>query len=178
MSYAAPAISLPTPQVLGLTSRWASVFGTTAVAPISATSPTANQAIYVPIVVTTTVTFRRGFWWNGSAPGGNTCVGIYTPDGTRQATTGSVASAGASVIQDAALSANYTATPGVYYMAIELSAATVNGSTSFAASTNYRIQGLYTQAVGAFPLPANATFANWASRVIPVFGVTQTSFAI
>lgn len=181
MSYSPPAIVLRTPLVLPVNSPWCAYSGyysNTTSAPASATSPTANQAIYVPIVVTTTATFTRGFWWNGSAPGGNTCVGLYTPDGTRQATTGSVASSGASAIQSAAFAASYVATPGIYYMAIQFSAATVNGTSGYGPSLLFRMIGLYTQAVGSFPLPASATFATWTSFLLPHFGITQTSFAI
>lgn len=180
--YSPPAIALRTPLVLAVNSPWC-VFsgywlGTGAGVPASATSPSANQAIYVPFIVTTTATFTRGFWWNGSAPGGNTCVGIYDEAGVRQATTGSVASSGASAVQSAALSASVTLTPGRYYMAIQFSAATANGTAGYGPTVLFRMVGLFTQAVGSFPLPANATFATWTSFLLPHFGITQTSFAI
>jgi hypothetical protein len=184
LSYAAPQFYLPTPQVLGITSPWCSISTyviAQAVQAASATGPAANQAIYVPIVVTTPATFTRGFWYNGSAPDGtnNVSVGIYTPDGTRQATTGNVALSGASVIQSAALTANYAAPSGLYYMAIEYSVgADANGCVAFGSSVAYKNAGAYTQAVGSNPLPATATFATWTAMVMPVFGITQTSFAI
>lgn len=183
MTYAAPAYALRTPLVLPVTSRWCAYSGffqQTYTSPASATSPTANQAIYVPFVVTTSCTFTRGFWFNGSvaANAGNVSVGIYTPDQTRRATTGAVAASGNSVIQSAAFTANYDATPGIYYMAILYSASGTNGATGYGPTANVSMVGAYTEATGVAALPATAVFATWANRLMPHFGITQTSFAI
>jgi hypothetical protein len=183
MTYAAPQYALPTPQVLPVSSLWTPFsghrIGWSPGVPVVSTNPTANQAIYVPFVVTTTAIFTRGFWYNGSGTlAGNTSVGIYTPDQTRQCTTGAIAQSGGSVIQSAAFTAAYTATPGVYYMGILFSATTASGCFAYAASATFRSAGLYTEATGVAALPATAVFATWASFVVPYFGITQTSFAI
>lgn len=185
MSYAAPQYALPTPQVLGITCPWCALGGflssSTTGAPASATGPAANQAIFVPFVVTDPYVAHRGWWWNGSVAtnAGNVSVGIYDASGTRLATTGSVAASGNSVIQTAAFTADVTLYPGqVYYMAIEFSASGLNSTTAYASNLTMRMAGLLTQAVGANPLPANATFATWSSQVVPEFGIGSTSFAI
>lgn len=183
--YAPPAYNAPMPMVLSNTAYHSLLsvrLGLNVAVPASQTDIAANQAIYVPFIVTSTTTWTRGFWWNGSAVDGtkNVSVGIYTPDGTRQATTGNVAASGNSVIQTAAFSASYTTTPGVYMMAYEVSVgADANGVFGYSATVLWRQGGSpYTQAVGANPLPSSATFATWSSMVMPYFGIARTSFAI
>lgn len=186
MSYAAPHAALVTPPVLANFCPWAGysgyMLGSSQAPGVTLTGPAANQAIYVPFVVTTPATFTRGWWYNGTTPDAtnNVSVGIYTPDGVRQATTGNVAIGAASVIVGAAFSANYAALPGLYYMGIMYTVgADANGIFGIAASVQHgRWAGLYTQAVGSNPLPANATFATWSSMAVPFFGIATTSFAI
>lgn len=182
MTYAAPASQLPTPLVLSCVSRWSGFhdFWLMQYNAVVSSTTVANLAIYVPIVVSTPATFTRGFWQNGSVAtnAGNACVGIYNPAGTQLATTGAVAASGNSIIQSAVLTASVSLTPGTYYMAISYSASGANGTSGFAGSGQSRFAGLYLQAVGSHPLPSPATFATWASNVVPLFGITQTSFAI
>lgn len=173
------------PSVISIASLWASYSGAITAGgqgtPASATGNAANEAVYVPFMVTQTATFTRGFWWNGSVAtnAGNVAVGIYDEAGVRQATTGAVAASGNSVVQSAAFAASVTLSPGMYYMAISFSASGVNSTTANAASLPIgRFCGLYRQAVGSHPLPTNATYATWTSQVVPVFGVATTSFAL
>lgn len=174
------------PSVISSASLWASYSGALTAGgqgtPASATGPAANEAQYLPFMVTQTATFTRGFWWNGSVAtnAGNVAVGIYDEAGVRLATTGAVAASGNSVVQSAAFAASVTLSPGMYYMAISFSgAAGANATTANAASLPIgRSSGMYRQAVGSHPLPTNATFATWTSQVVPVFGITTTSFAI
>lgn len=184
-----PAFAAPqqwvTPQVICVNSPWASLEGfiaantqTTGVQ----TGNAANQAVFVPFVVTTPRTFQRGFWINGTVPAnlGNVSIGIYDEAGNRLATTGNVAAAGASVLQGAAFAAAVTLGPGRYYMAFESTGASgATAVTGYASNAAERRSGLYTQAVGANPLPATATFATWTTGiVVPVFGISSTSFAL
>lgn len=184
MSYAPPGLGVQTPPVLSLVNRFSAYhapFAASQSAAASATGPAANQAIYVPFIVPTPSTFTRGWWWNGSVAtnAGNVSVGIYDESGARLATTGAVAASGNSVIQSAAFTASVELVAGTYYMAILFSASAVNSTTAFGASASHgRACGLYTQATGASPLPATATFAAWSSQVLPYFGIAQTSFAI
>lgn len=181
--YSPPPSLLVTPLVLANVCPFSPFNGGIAessVTPASATGNATNEALYFPFVVTTPATFTRGFWYNGSAPAGNVCVGIYSEAQSRLATTGSVAAAGASVVQTAAFSASVALDPGVYYMAFELSAgAGLNQVVAYSNGLQKgKLTGLYRQAVGAFPLPATAAFATWTSQVIPIIGVATTSFAI
>lgn len=185
MTYAAPPVALPTPPVIcNLSSAWSSFawFSAAAGKAIAATqtNPAANEAQYYPFVVTQTATFRRGFWHNSTAPTnyGNACVGIYDEAGGRLATTGAVAAGTASVLQQAAFTADVTLTPGIYYMAISFSASGINSVFGTSGTVIARIAGLYRQAVGSHPLPATATYATWTSQVTPLFGIATTTFAI
>lgn len=177
-----PSFGLPTPKVINaLTSPWSALGPYRAAVaggvPATATGPTAARAIIVPFLVTTPATFRRGWWVNGSAPGGNFCVGIHTPDGVRRATTGNVAASGASTIQQAAFTANYDAPVGLHYMSISISTSAANQVFASAASVAHRVAGLYIMST-ANPLPDPITFAAWVSEPLPLFGIAQTSFAI
>ena len=183
--FSPPGAVMPTPMVISscnsLFGAWTSGYAESATAPASATGITANQAIYVPFVVTQPTTWTRGWWYNGSvgANQGNVAVGIYDEAGNRLATTGAVAAAGDSVVQTAAFSASVFLYPGVYYVAYEPSASGVNATFGYSASLpRGRFAGCYTQAVGSHPLPATATFATWASFVMPLYGIARTSFAI
>jgi len=183
--FSPPGAVMPMPMCVGavtsLFGAWSSGYAESATAPASATGITANQALYVPFVVTKPTTWTQGWWYNGSvgANQGNVAVGIYDESGNRLATTGAVAAAGNSVIQQATFAASVLLNPGVYYMAYEPSASGVNATTGYSASLpRGKFAGCYTQAVGSHPLPATATFATWASFVMPMFGIARTSFAI
>lgn len=182
--YSPPPTLLVTPQVISIISPWSAFYSPisdAAASPASSTGNAANEALYAPFVVTTPATFTRGFWWNGSAAinAGQVAVGIYDEAQARLATTGAVTAAGNSVIQSAAFTASVYLGPGIYYMAIEFSASGLNSTTAYTAGLPKGARaGWYRQAVGAHPLPATAVFATWATQVIPVFGVTTTSFAI
>lgn len=173
---------MQTPAVIPITSPWSSFYtaiSESATAPASATS-IANEAVYVPFIVTTPATFTRGFWLTGTLPDGVTTaqVGIYDTAQVRLASTAATAMSGASVIQSAAFTASVALLPGVYYMAFVNNAADANGITGYSASVSRgRTAGYYRQASAA-PLPATATFATWASTLIPYFGVATTSFAL
>lgn len=175
---------MPMPMVVGsvtsLFAAWNASYAESATAPASSTGITANEAIYVPFVVTEPTTWTRGFWYNGSvgANQGNVCIGIYDEAGNRLATTGAVAASGAA-IQSAAFTASVFLQPGNYYMAYSPSASGINAIMGYTASLpRGRYAGCYRQAVGSHPLPSTATFATWTSLVMPVFGVARTSFAL
>lgn len=177
-----PSPTMPTPLVMPITSLWCAWGAYRATwspgVPVSSTNPAANQAIYVPFVVTTAATFTRGFWYNGATLTGNVSVGIYDEAGNRLATTGAVARTAASSIESAAFTAAVTLAPGRYYMAILFAAATATGCFAYVAAGFFRVAGIVTQATGVAALPATAVYATWASMVLPYFGITQTSFAI
>ena len=180
MTYSAPDEGSVCPKVISPASRLAGTWSLTAAtalsAPASATT-VATTASFVPFWVPETAAFVSAYVYNGSAPGGNVDVGIYDAAGNRLGSTGATARSGASAIQRIALTGTVTLYPGnVYYMAISDSAATTNGTFAWSAQINNgKWAGLY-RMTSAHALPNPATFATWASQVLPVFGISQFAF--
>ena len=136
--------------------------------------PAANQAIFVPLAVPAWQKCVTGWWVNGSTiTGSNVDVGIYSIEGVRLASTGSVAMAGASSYQSASFASIVELPPGPYYLAMACDGTTARGwGVSTPATNEGRIAGLL-QMASAFPLPATATFAQWASTGYPCFGIAN-----
>lgn len=131
--------------------------------------PSANLALYVPILLSERVTVSQFFSYNGAAVGNNLDLGLYTEDGTRVLSTGSVAQSGTNTIQEFDVT-DTAVGPGVFFLA-----AACNGTTStlFVANPDaefLRMLGCFQQA-SAFALPATATFAAMAQAYVPVVGI-------
>jgi hypothetical protein len=136
--------------------------------------PAANQAIFVPLAVPVWQRWSYGFWINGSTiTSSNVDVGIYSIDGVRLASTGSVVMAGATNYQSSTLLSTVELPPGPYYLAMSCNNTTARGwGVSTPSVTEGRMAGLL-QMASAFPLPATATFSQWASTGYPYFGIAN-----
>jgi len=125
--------------------------------------PAANKAYYIPVYVTGHVAISSMMWRNGATINGNVDVGIYSRDGTRLVSSGSVAHSGVSVIQSTALS--ITLTPELYFLALASSSAT---ATFYRFTYGATLGPMLTQSVGlrasssSFNLPASAVTAGWS----------------
>lgn len=142
-----------------------------AAAPASATYPSANLAIYIPVFIPWTMQVQGGGWVNGSSVAGNADFGIYSADGVRLASRGSTARSGASAPQLDDFASTLLLPPGRYYMAHSASSGAANTSwmnTSITSATGKTL-GLLQQA-SAHPLPATMTPAAWASTGYPLIG--------
>jgi hypothetical protein len=125
---------------------------------------TANRAVYMPVLVENPITVTdMGFLVNTQS--GNVDAGIYSWNGAKIVTTGSIAM-GAAGFQNLAL-VDTLLTPGWYFIAFAASSATANVATSIATVPVGRICGFQEQALGALPLPATATFATYATALAP-----------
>lgn len=135
----------------------------------STTWPTANLALYCPIVLDDLMLVKNIIIANGAAVSGNVDVGIYAADGTRLVSSGSTAQAGTNVSQVFDVTDTQLG-PGLYYLAIALdnTTGTVFGKTIVAAIG--QLAGMAQQA-SAFPLPATATFASLTALVHPNIGI-------
>jgi hypothetical protein len=117
---------------------------------------------------------KRMFLWNGTATGANIDLGIYSRDGARVCSTGSVAQSGASVPQYINLS--YLLPPGSYYFALGASST----SGSFLRYSYGAIGTVVGRAFGyvmqptTFPLPAVMSPAAATIANVPVMGMTLT----
>lgn len=179
MTFSPPPNGIHTPNVISTASRFAGTHAMAAAgaaAPASATT-VATTAVFVPFYVTETYTWTRGLVSNGSGTmTGNVDIGIYSEAGTRLASTGNTALSGVSVVQSIVFTSSVVLAPGRYYMAISYSAATANNAVAFANTVALgRYCGAYRQTT-ANPLPSTATFATWASQVIPAFAISQDAY--
>lgn len=136
--------------------------------PSSQNFVTASLAVYVPFWVPETVVVTQLGWFNGAAVAGNLDVGIYDEAGARLVSSGSTAQATTAALQAVDVT-DTTLIRGSYYLALA-------SDTSDATQKLYAVlpeagipQSLgLLQEASAFPLPATATFAKYASAFIPV----------
>jgi hypothetical protein len=136
---------------------------------------TANQAIFIPLFIPWTYTVERAFWVNGSAAGGNSDIGIFTPGGANLWSAGSTVGTGSSTVQYVTLSTPLLLSPGAYLLGFNHSDTTANrlvGGTVTAITG--RLPGALMQA-SAFPLPSPASFAAFAKTAWPLIGITNTA---
>jgi hypothetical protein len=142
----------------------------------SAGWPAANQALYIPFELEGPWQAAGGLIALGhTAGGGNWDLGVYTADGTRLASTGSVALAGAiDTEQTVTLTQSVRLSRGVYYMALVASS---TGMTIYryagGGANDWLVWGALQQA-SALPLPATATFARNTTQFLPFFSLTGT----
>lgn len=126
--------------------------------------PSANLAIYVPVVVPERVTVVQLGWLNGTTTTGDADVGIYAEDGTKIVSTGATARSGASAMQYVDITDTVIG-PGLFYLALSNSGTGRIGVLTSSVNLGQCL-GLAEEA-SASPLPASATFAAFAQTVFP-----------
>jgi hypothetical protein len=140
--------------------------------PSSQLWPFANRANFYPFRIAEAIRITHMWVLNGATVSGNLDAGIYSLDGVKLSSTGSVAQAGTNVIQEIALTSAIRIGSGCFYMALVLD----NGTGTV---WRHGFLALFAQILGiagmnsAFPLPATATLVSMAtlsSGNIPVFG--------
>lgn len=137
--------------------------------PASTVIGTGNVALSYELALLDTVTLVKAFALNGATVNGNWDVGLY--DGERQLliSTGSVAQAGPSVVQEQDIT-DITVGPGLYYLAFAFSSAT---AAYFATSISGPAGGIGGNLMlTAFPLPATFVSGGFTS-IVPVFGFSS-----
>jgi len=85
----------------------------------SAVYPTADLAIYIPVVVAEPVVIRKLATANGTAVSGNLDVGVYDARGTRLVSAGTTAQSGTTTEQVIDVT-DATIGPGLFYLAVTL----------------------------------------------------------
>lgn len=179
---------LPSPPIITIGSRL-SIGGilrgfTGGVVPASGVSPwsdAANCLLAHPFVLEDhRTTFYKAFWWNGSAAGGNSEVGIWDAAYNKIVTTGAVAGSGNSVPQVADLT-DTTLPPGLYYAGMAHSATTTNQITRWAATASqWQSLGCWRQSgITLGSLAATATPGDMTNVGFPSFGlITRSVFDV
>lgn len=178
MTFDSPVTAAFTPMVISTLSRLAGSWCYRAAgqsAPVSSTT-IANDAVYIPFWIPTTASFQSAYVYNGAGTlSGNVDIGVYSEAAVRLASTGATAVSGGSQIQRIAFGP-LTLTPGRYYLAVSHSVSVAGEVFAFGATVvGGRESGCYFQAT-AHPLPTNATFATWVSKIIPVVAISQFAF--
>lgn len=131
--------------------------------------PSANRAIFVPLLLRSQIQVKRLFALNAAAVSGNIDVGIYTFDGTLIVSTGGTAQLG--IVQPQFFDiTDLTLPPGKYYLAAALDNITGTNQRSNPAIVICRGIGILQMAT-AYPLPTTAVFATVASAYIPAIGI-------
>ncbi len=155
------------PGIIGQAKLIARVAGATAV------YPTANRAWFIPVEVERPTPIRSLWWHNGTTVSGNIDVGAYVGT-TRLTSTGAVAQAGVSTLQeiDVADAMWYPDEPN--YLAVSMN--NVTGHL-FRYTTSYLLGLVMDPPIrfmdSAHPLPATAVFAEPATSYWPVIGASM-----
>lgn len=139
----------------------------------SAAWPTANKAIFVPVLVARQTKLVKAFVYNGATASGNLDVGLYLPNGTRVVSMGSTAQSGTNALQELDIT-DTTVGPGLYYMALAMDGTTGTAFRATIGTGRGASLGIY-EMTSAFALPSTATFATLASSYLPMFGFTTRS---
>lgn len=139
-------------------------------APASGTWPTANRAFYYPFTINRGLTVTRMWMINGAVVSGNVDIGIYNSSQARLVSMGSTAQAGVNAMQVFNVT-DTVLTPGLYYLALNMSSATGTVILAIVAGFADLAMGYYSQAVGAVTLPATATWAASTAGIVPLFGL-------
>lgn len=139
--------------------------------PASTAWGTANLAVYMPFFCPTLFKFSNFTWRNGATISGNLDVGVYSADGRKIISTGSIAqAAGANAIQTASV-ATTSLGVGLFYFAMTFSSATatvfsLSGLNAGVVTT----MGIFNQGT-ALPLPATFTLADPTILLIPILRI-------
>jgi hypothetical protein len=168
MSYTVPAAA---PLYSTITS-WSQPAPPQTALSLAVTWPAANLAIYVPVLVPTTVVIRKLFFGSESSVAtGNYDIGLYNAAGTRILARGSTAKPASyqEIFWDCT---DTTIGPGIYYLALAASNNTDTYAGLVLGAPNLTAYGCLTEA-NAFPLPATATFALLQTlAMMPVVGMS------
>ncbi len=126
------------------------------IASVSAVAWTlANRAVFVPVRIPSAIVARQFIVPIGAASG-NIDVGLYTPDGVRLISTGSVVSTAGAMFIDFA---NTKVGPGLFYFALSCNNTTITiHGHALITAPRAEMYGA-AQMDTAFPLPATATLA-------------------
>lgn len=137
--------------------------------------PTANKAVYVPIVISRPILITNMWCTNGATANSNIDIGLYDKSGTRIINMGATAQSGTLNTQIF----NITDTligPGDFYLGMSFSATTGTVVASPTIGAAFLVMCSVMEQASAHALPANATFATSTFTWVPIFGLTGRAF--
>lgn len=152
---------------------------TASIQTIAARTWVANLIAYSPVSIPWDYPVNRVWWVNGSTiTSTNVQFGIYTSDGTRIYTTGTVAASGASSVQYVTPSPAFMLRAGSYYFAWTCNNTTSRGYAVLGAASASlgRLSGMLEETPGGFGLPGTMTPVAFNRAWGPnICGVTRTT---
>ena len=136
--------------------------------------PLANRALYVPFTLPFDYPVLRVFWVNGATTTGNGDLGIYTEDGSRIYSTGSIARTTTSGPQFTTVATPFWLGAGIpYYIALSINATTTAMLGNITVTAVFaRLLGMLEQA-SALPLPATMTGVAPTGAGYPLVGFSR-----
>lgn len=141
----------------------------------SGTWPSANLAIYIPVIVYQRVVITKLSVSNGSTASGNFDVGVYTAAGTLAVSKGSTAQTGTSTEQFVDVTDTQIG-PGLYYLAAAMDGTTGTTTRIAPAAPICAAMGILTEALGSVTLPTTATWAvNQTLTYVPMLGMVANT---
>ena len=161
-----PQISILPVTTSGLTiSVGNSLVGMLGPTPSSVAWPSANLALFVPVLVPQPVTVFRMTAGCGSGTGGNFDMGLYDSAGHLLVSSGATARSASSEV-----SVDVTDTrvgTGLFYLALSTDGVAAMYAAQALGVQKCRLLG-FLQMASAYPLPSTATFAKCATDYIPI----------
>jgi hypothetical protein len=132
--------------------------------------PSANLAIYVPIIVLSRILVRKLWFAAGTTATGNVDMALYDLTGTAVVSATNAAKS-ASQVEQVFDVTDTTVGPGCYYIALASDSATDTFMRLAPAAPNAAAYGVLTES-SAYPLPSTATMTrNHALTFIPIMGM-------
>jgi hypothetical protein len=136
------------------------------------TFPIANQAHYYPIWLAHPIVVTKLWWHNGTTVAGNVDCGLYTDNGVRLVSIGSLAQSGSAATQVVDI-ADTPIPAGLVYLALVSNSTAANfkaiGPASGGLADGYGVSTYFQ--TSAFPLPNPATFATVKATSNKIFKV-------
>jgi len=137
--------------------------------------PAANLALYYPFSLPFPYPVRRLMISSGIA-GGNWSLGIYDEKGAAIYLSGSISStASQTAVQYHTVSTATLLEPGpLYYFGCAQDGTSNRANAATFGSLRMQLMGVYEEALGALPLPGQATFTQTTRTIWQFFGITRT----
>lgn len=144
----------------------------------SSAYPAANLALYVPIIVTSTVTAYETWVETGTLTTSNgTEIGLYDTAGNRLFTTATTVASASTLVNSSGMT-DYVISPGQYYLAFGCDGTRNFLATTLAAGSYQAIGCMEQTGLTGANLPTTWTAAVYTRAYLPLFGLNLRSSAL
>lgn len=138
---------------------------------VAAAWPSADQALYTPILVLSRCIVKALWFKNGNTSAGNYDIGLYDWAGVKLVSSGSTAGTNSDATEIVWDCADTLIQPGQYYIGLSMSSTSMTMYRQTPSAPLATARGMLTEA-SALPLPSDATFAiTQTLTYIPMVGM-------